>query len=316
MNLFSSLCNHLDIFRFFLTLSYKNKEDTTTIIGKMMSLLILSFIIYSIKSSDCFNKSNPQTLGQEFIRVPRPSFIFSKENFTFAIGVADADNNFSYDETIFKIRASLYHRDNKKLETKKIDIKMRPCTQDDFKEDPSEFTNFGLNGTLCFPLDEIFLSGYWDNDWIDYFWFELITCKNSSESKVICQSPEIIEKFFMGSYLDVYLTRNSIDPNNYESPFSRSLAIYYKSLDVKTIKTMTIHMIQVVMQTEDGVLLESKNNIMSYLIGEIEYDFAFKKEEQEILFGFSLYSSSSQNFISRKYQNLQSLLSDIFGITK
>ena len=85
----SIFLDYLDIFRFPLTMSLNQKESTTTTIGKFFSLIVFIYIVYSFVKSDLLNKTNAQTLGQNYVQTPRPSLYFGKQNFTFAVGVAD-----------------------------------------------------------------------------------------------------------------------------------------------------------------------------------------------------------------------------------
>ena len=97
------LFNYLDFFRFPLTFSLNKREKMSTSIGKWMTIGIIAFLLYSLTQSDLVNKKNPMTYSQDSIKPNRPSFWFSKENFTLVFGVGDGNNNFLNDQTIFSI---------------------------------------------------------------------------------------------------------------------------------------------------------------------------------------------------------------------
>lgn len=236
----SYFLDYLDIFRFPLNMSLNQKESTTTTIGKIFSLIIFSYFFYSFVRSDLLNKTNAQTLGQNYVQTPRPSLYFGKQNFTFAVGVADENNNFNIDESIFQIEAGIYHRNNNDQTINMEVYDMRPCTQADFVEDPEEFIKLGLNGTLCSPFDNFNVSGFWDEETIDYFWIKLKICSNSSQKNIICKSQEEIDNYMYYRYLDIYVTRNSIDASDYYTPYSRSVHIFYKRLSIHITKTISM----------------------------------------------------------------------------
>ena len=307
--------DYLDIFPFPLTMSLNQKESTTTTIGKFFSLIVFIYIVYSFVKSDLLNKTNAQTLGQNYVQTPRPSLYFGKQNFTFAVGVADENNNFDIDESIFHIEAAIYHRNNNDQITQMEVYDMRPCTQADFVEEPEEFIKLGLNGTLCSPFENLHFSGFWDEETIDYFWIELKAFSNSSQNNIVCKSQEEIDNYMSSRFLDVYVTRNSIDAFDYYTPYSRSLHIFYKRLSMQISKTISMYMMQSILETDDGFLLENKNQINSFFLGEIESDFTYKNQSDVSICLLEIYSSDFRNFITRKYQNIQDLLSQIGGLS-
>ena len=129
-----------------------NKEEkTSTTIGKIMTIVILAFIIASISMSDMLNKTNPNALTQDHQISARPSIIFAKENFTLAAGVVDDNNNAFYmDETVFSFVFTIYSRDASNLSTTtQAEFVMKQCLKEDYREDPAEFDRLSLNGSFC-----------------------------------------------------------------------------------------------------------------------------------------------------------------------
>ena len=306
--------DYFDIFRFPLTLSLNNKNKTSTLTGKLISVGIMVFLLYSFNQSDVLNKKNPLILSQDLLQTVRPPLWFSKQNFTLIVGVADGNNNFLIDETIFSLyfsTVSLNNTDHTYNQTRNL---LLPCLQEDLIENPAEFVKLGLEGAFCLPNEPLNLSGYYDEPLINYLYFEVRTCENSSDSDLICQQPEVISNVLSNYYIDIYLTDNNIDASNYLTPLSRNLKIYYEQLDVMLMKSMQIFMQTSVIDTDDGFFFQSQKLIKSFLIGEIDYDVASNANMGNLVFEICIYASDVQTQISRNYQKIQTLLAQMGGI--
>ena len=195
------LFNYLDVFRFPLTFTLNKQEKATTLIGKFMTIGIIIFLLYSFNQSDVLNKQNPLTFSQDSILQFRPPMWFLKENFTFVFGVADANNIFLNDPTIFTITFYMSSINNTNHQTNLTQMALIPCTREDFIEDPKEFDKLGLEGAYCLPISELKVSGYWNEPQIDYLDFQLTTCQNSSDSSIICKPQEIITNVLNNYYI-------------------------------------------------------------------------------------------------------------------
>ena len=308
------LLDKADVFRFPLTLTLKRTEKTSTSTGKIITFGILTFLLYSFIVSDIVKKKNSQTLIQDLIQITRPKIYFSKQNFTMAFGVANSDNVFYTDETIYSFIFYNYHLNNKEKFLNQTSNIMKLCTQDDFIEDPSEFSRLNLNGTYCLPNEILKLGGFWDEEIIDSFWIELRTCQNSSSSNVICKSPEEIGAYLKNNYVDIYISNHNIDSSNYEKPLTRNLKIFYQLLDLNLFKSVDLYMKHCHIKTDDGFLIESLNVIDSFIQEKIETDISLLDNEENLIYSFNLYSSNYQANVQRNYQKIQSLLAELGGI--
>ena len=307
----STILAYTDIFRFPLSLNMNKKQKTSTTIGKIMTIGILAFLIASILMSDMFNKTNPKVLTQDLQITPRPSIIFAKENFTLAVGVADDNNAFYMDETVFSFVLNIYSHNLST--TTQAEFVMKKCLREDYREDPSEFDRLSLNGSFCIGNESLKLSGFWDETQIEYFWIELRTCQNSTNSPIVCKSKEEINNFLTNLYVEVILTNHNIDISNYFSPLTRSFKMYYQRLERTLTKTMNLYIKKSLIYTGDGFLYDpQKQASLSYIHGETETDFGFNADN--IIYAFNVYSSNLQIVVTREYQKLDSVLAQIGGI--
>ncbi len=303
-----------DVFRFPLTFTFKRTKKTSTATGKIITLGILAFLLYSFIVSDLTKKKNAQTLSQDLIQISRPKMSFSKQNFTMVFGVANDDNIFFTDETIYSFVFYIYHSNIKEQIVNQTSSVLKLCTQDDFMEDPSEFSRLNLNGTYCLPTEALKLGGFWDEETIDYFWIELRTCQNSSSSDIICKSREEIDEYLKNNYVDIYISDHNIDSSNYLKPLTRNLKIFYQLLDPKLYKSVELYMKNSLITTDDGFFFESLKVIESFIQGEIETDVSLVQSEENVIYCLSIYSSNFQTNVQRNYQKIQSLLAQLGGI--
>ena len=311
---FSHIFDHADIFRFPMTLVLNKYEKTSTCIGKSLTLAIIVFLIYSFIISDVVKKINPQILSQDLTQASRPTMHFSKQNFTMAIGVANSDNIFFIDESVFSIVFYIYHLNNLEKIVNQTMYTLKPCVAEDFIEDPTEFDKLALNGTFCIPDQNLKLGGYWDEEEIDYIYLELRTCQNSSESNITCQSSDDISNYMRNNYIDIYLTNHNIDASNYLNPVTRNLKIYYQKVDLKLMKYMNLFIKNSIINTDDGFFFENNRNINTFIQGDIEYDVMLQKDQSDFIYQINIYSSNLQTKVLRNYQKIQTLLAQLGGI--
>jgi len=309
------LFNSLDFFKFPLSFTLEKQQKSSTPIGKLITLGIFIFLVYNLCMSDLVSKKDAQTLSQDLIQPSRPDMFFSKENFTLAFGIADVNNVFSMDETIFSIVFYQYHINNNDQTVNNTQIWLHPCTKEDFIENPDEFDTLGLNGTFCISNAELRLRGYWDEENLDYFYLQVVVCQNSSENNITCQSNEEIDQFFEGSYIDIYLTNHNINSANYQNPLSRELKIYYYMLDTGLYKDIQFYMKQAEIDTDDGFFFDSISTIVSYIHDTITCDIKLQKAGSGLpILEIDFYSSSLKTEINRTYQKIQTLLAQLGGI--
>lgn len=203
---------------------------------------------------------------------------------------------------------------NANHQTNLTQMSLKPCTREDFIENPEEFGQLGLQGAYCLPISEIKLSGYWNEPQIDYFGFQITTCQNSSDSLIICKPQEIIASILNNYYVDIYITDHYIDVSNYLSPFSRNLQIYYKQIDINMIKTMNFYLQNSILDTDDGFFFESRHVQKEVSIEKVDFDVNSRDPANPLLFETTIYASKLEGKLMRKYQKIQTLLAQLGGI--
>jgi len=305
----------IDIFRFSLGFRLGKKEKSSTSSGKMMTISILIFLFYNFITSDLLKKKNAQTLSQDLEQSSHPDLLFSRKNFTLAIGMANWNNVFTIDESIFSIHFYQYHANNNDQTVNQTEIFLEPCTKSHFIENPDDFDLLSLNNTFCLPNENVRIRGYWDEEIIDYFLFQVFPCSNSSDSNIICKSNEEISYFFQNSYIEYYITNHNIDSENYNAPISRNLKMNYYYLMKGLKKEVDLFLKETQVITDDGFFLESINTISAYLQDQITCDVNLQNADSgDFIFEMDFYSSSIQTQVKRNYQKIQTLLAQLGGI--
>lgn len=312
----NSVLDFVDIFRFPLTLTLNGAEKTSTYSGKIIAVGILLFFGFSLLQSDLLQKKNPNSFSQDINQNSHPKLLFDKSNFTMLIGIADDQNAFYVDNSIFSIFLYTYFVNNTSGNYNEKYYKLELCNPEGYGGNPNDFYSLGLNGTYCLPNEILKIGGYWNEETIDYFSIELYGCQNSSNNNYSCKSPTEINSYLQGLYLDIYITNHNFDTSNYENPIKESLNIFFQIIDPKLMKIARIFVKNTKFQTDDGVFFESLKIISSFILGNIENDvFSKANAEQDLHFySLSVYSSDYQTEIRRSYQKAQTLLANLGGI--
>lgn len=138
--------NYFDLFRFPVELHMKKRASTYTVLGKFWTLLIFTYIIYSLINSKNFKKKFPNVSNQNLKTQGRSFMNLTKKDLSLAFGVTDEANQFYVDPSIFFFQAKQIHgvtMDGKYEYTEKI-LQIKLCEASDF-EDQTIFENLALN---------------------------------------------------------------------------------------------------------------------------------------------------------------------------
>ena len=257
---FSSILNSLDIFPVPISLLHNNSSKSSTITGKIFTLLIIFYVIFKLTRSDMVRKSNPSTLMQDSFVISRPSQFLNNKNFTLVIGLNDVNSTYVNDSSLFGIDVYIYGKNNFDLVSfsDKTNLKMKPCSPDDFSN-PNTFNHLGLQRTFCLEINNfIEIFGNWDEKFFKFLDIDILRCVNNSNisESVICKSKEEIDDFISKSFVQIYISNQNIVVSNYENPVSTYLKGFYYSLSTKSLKTSKLYMKKTTMITDKGLFSE------------------------------------------------------------
>ena len=309
------LLDSADIFRFPLTFILNKREKTSTKTGKIITFGIIIYLLLNFLTSDLLNKNNPKILFQDLTQTSHPEMYFSKANMTLVITISTENNSFLTDESVFALYFNKFQR-NKTNQIEMISsFKMQLCTQNDFIENPKEFLSNNFYRSFCLPNETFKLNGFWDENSLDYAWIEMKICQNSTEeNSVQCKSETEINTLLEDTYVSLHLSNHNIDAENYKTPISRSLKLYYQKLEVNFVKTVTLFLKKTEIETYDGFVFDSFSSIDSFVHAELLMDISKYKENEQNIHKICLFSSDMKTKVRRDYQKIQTLLAQLGGI--
>lgn len=314
MKSFTKFLSNFDLFSFPIALSLSGTEKTSTITGKLVTIFIITFLLYSLIRSDMVLKKNPTVLSQDLKMKSRPLLTFSKSNFTLVASISDVNNVFFSDSQIFSVILYQYYVNNGDGTNIVESYTMELCKPEDFTERPDDYYRLNLSKAYCAPNNvSLKMSGYWDEEIIQYFTVDIYLCTNSTSNNT-CKSEEEIQDFIYLKYLNIYFTNNNFDFSNYHDIIQSQFKMYYQILDVKLRKEINFFIKSTRISTDDGALLENENIIMSYQYDTFQTDVFAGETDDPAIYSVLFYPSDVQSATTRKYQSFSDLLAQLGGI--
>lgn len=138
--------NCFDLFRFPVELRMEKHAGTYTKIGKIWTLFIFTYILYSLVKSNSFNKKSPKITNHNMKSQRRTYMNFTKKGLSLVFGVTDDENHFYVDPSIFIFQAKQIHgiTIDGIYEYNEEILQIKLCDPSDF-EDEKIFENLALN---------------------------------------------------------------------------------------------------------------------------------------------------------------------------
>lgn len=309
-----------DLFKQHFSLRVNKQDRTTSILGFILSLIILIFLTVYFFNSDIFHKLRPITSDQELLLKSRETLNLNQDNFGLVVGITD-DLGLSYnDPSIFSLSVLQVDINITSSKYMNFDNKaLHYCQESDFSnKDLNFFNGLSFNKYFCLDNSTIRLAGSWESEIINYFAIEVKLCENDDidvedlESKHNCKSNEEIHNFFLDKYLTVYYKESNYDLNNYLNPMQESYKNYYWTLSSTMRKQINMNIKKIEIVTDDGIIFQEANKKESFKLSEIvnDFDLNYKKQLMEVDF----FSSPKKQYATRNYQKIQEVLASLGGI--
>lgn len=99
----NTLIYQLDLFKKPLTLLISTREKQYTILGSLISIGIITFLLYIFGNSDLFLKLKPNVTIQSVADVLRPKITFTKKNMSLALRIDDYNTLVYNDSSYFQV---------------------------------------------------------------------------------------------------------------------------------------------------------------------------------------------------------------------
>lgn len=309
--------NFLDLFRRPIYLHFNNREKTSSRLGLVFSVGIYVLVLLEFLRSDIFFHKAPKVIIQDITDFQRRNLKFQDKLFT--VSIVD-DNSLGYyaDPSIFSIVSKNVYMtispnggyDFKHIEEKSLHL----CDEKDFP-DANVSLNLGLNNySYCLDNNSFEMHGYWDEPTLAYFEFLVVLCDNET-SQVVCQTPEQIQEFFVMKYFNLVFAGLKIDVENYTNPLDLKYRNIYELIEPRLNKMMNVFMKDIIVKTEDGIILSNKIEVVDTSYDSKESDLAFIDPNSNApIFTCDFYSSRNHQSITRTYQTISEVFANVGGL--
>jgi hypothetical protein len=312
----------IDYFGQKVELAFNKERYFKSVIGGTFSIIMycccISFII-SI-GLQLVLKLNPSTVVSTQKERTAPLKDLNEEDMLFAFYILTADFEPLNDLSVAEITGYQFvvNRTETNVLDDKVPIELTNCSnyRSYFNDRgfSNEYIKNGINDGLCFKFskNETIIGG---NFVLDYFSNLLISVKrcDNKVSKVACRSKEEIDAKLKGSYFELYYLDWNVDPNNYDSPFSRYFAVYYTILDSISLRFIDLFFKESLITSNTGFLFDNFENKTKVVFDRVREQIDPSNTSPEIL---QLYLNISDNKTThtRIYMKFQDFLANIGGL--
>ncbi|EAR86892.1 transmembrane protein, putative (macronuclear) [Tetrahymena thermophila SB210] len=315
----NSMLNGLDIFGVPIQISFHSKDKFTTKIGGFVSLIVFAVLAYMAISAGLviYRKENPQVIQQNELKIPSRVNL-NRNNFIFAFGILDANQNPFMDETIYKASAQFMLKvpvqdknGNTKYQSVFNDIKVGPCTQELFgiPSLQSQFTAiYNYEQLYCIQdIDNLFLEGQVETNIYSGILITISTCQGKG-----CADPQVITNKIKNKQMHVYYSDYIVQAENYQNPFIPYASGTYYSVNTNALQIVSFTYMNTHVNDDIG-LISSDIQQQSQLIFSQQSAITGTDASQGI-FKLIIYLEKSKELnINRTYTKLSSVISQIGG---
>ncbi|EAR86895.1 transmembrane protein, putative (macronuclear) [Tetrahymena thermophila SB210] len=314
-----SMLNGLDIFGVPIQINFHSKDKFTTRLGGFVSLIVFAVLVYMAVSSVLiiYRKENPQVIQQNELKIPSRVDL-NRNNFIFAFGILDANQNPFMDETIYKASAQFMLKvpvqdknGNTKYQSVFSNIKVGPCTQELFgiPSLQSQFTAiYNYDQLYCIQdIDNLYLEGQVETNIYSGILITISTCQGKG-----CADPQVIENKIKNRQMHVYYSDYIVQAENYQNPFIPYASGTYYSVNTNALQIVSFTYMNTHVNDDIG-LIGSDIQQQSQLL--FSQQSAITGQDTSLgFFKLIIYLEKSKELnINRTYTKLSSVISQIGG---
>ena len=322
-----NLLENSDFLGYSYTLKINSQSQNTSKFGGILSLIIiiLSLVMVFILGLEIFLKNEPIVLNSYIQNDNFGPYNFSNEtnDIEFFVGLEYANFSYYYDESIYTISAeeskveyvtNLNGTISQILTTR--NIKLGRCSEFYTVEGIKKSDlNIPLDLFSCVdPKENVKIAGFWGTIISKSLKVKLEKCVNSTESQIICQSKDTIDKFIQNGVLSMYASDYIIDQKNFEKPTKKFFRDVYNYLSSHDGLIYVIAYGDFKFQTDAGLILQSYDQMKIPMVSEIKNSYSFGQDQIFAFIniqGFKL----AQNYL-RSYSKIQDILTKVGGLIR
>ena len=253
-----SFFHSFDLLKSPICFLYKGRDQISTGIGFLLTMVLSILLINSAVHSDFFYKLKPSVSVQSDYKESYARTAFDRANYTLVVkigdysGVSHIDFSYFYFNLTFNsydISAETYTM-NKQF--------MRICEENDFLEEDRKLNLYGKS--FCPSQEEpMILRGSGTSEAAQYAIIELDRCDEYSAKhfNVTCKTKAEMDQFMLDKIFYYYYTDNTFDLTNLEKPVKRSLLLNTVYFYPNIKKTNIIYVQKTIIQTDLGFFISN-----------------------------------------------------------
>jgi hypothetical protein len=198
---------------------------------------------------------------------------------------------------------------------------MSECTKENFPGLEKEIENeIGLSDLYCFPKGLTFnLSGYWDENSLEYLTLALLICRNESSwersRNVTCAPEEEINKFFKENfwYLNIYYQDLIITPREYENYGKYKLKNLFYVIDPFVYQEISYNIRYTQFSYDNGLFWQSEDTKSYRYLEEVEKDRS-EGSKNGFIINLDFYSGDTYDIYQLFYIKIQDVIANLTGM--
>lgn len=331
----SKLVKKADFQGYKVNFTFDTKDSHTSVIGGVLTLfmIIVFIVIFILFGQDFFYKLNPKVISALIDNGTYERFKAKNSNFTIAFRLENFDNvRLDKDEIYFyyNIVLNKFERNqNKELAlTHEIKFNYSLCKEDDVNNEYYREKN--LNDFYCLDLslledNSYDFGGFIDGDFASLLSFDLLKCNEGefNHKGLPCGSSANQLNLVSSSIFSSLMVINAIvDVNDYITPIKRNIKNISFGVDIFIIKTLEVIFQNVMVESDDGWILQNKATKSALTYSSHNFDNSFVDSlsndsyYKNVLFSYFIHTESQYTKYLRNYMRIQDLLANVGGILK
>lgn len=307
---------------------YNSLQKHQTFLGGLMSIFVyilvgLGFFAFG---KELILKESPAVISSaEYLEVPE-RYNLSLSNFGFFYGVQDKSYSYYVDPTIYTVDikllkfltgknpdGSVFFKDESKT------LKHENCNLErHFPNFTDLFTGQDLPNLICIDpedADSMYLTGSFGNEEFAAISISLKSCKNSTDSKIVCKPKEKIKEKLDGGFFVVNNIDTVFNPKNYTHPEKKIRRNFYTTFSLQYWKELSFYFKNIDYYTDVGFLTEDLK-LDKYLVFEKNTELIDLRDTSNEFLNCFFRLSYFKDTYFRKYLKIQELVANVGGLVK
>ena len=334
--------NYLEKLDIFYSTDFKfsvfKKPSFKTPLGGVLSImtLALSVVVSFYFGQDLFYGTNPKVYYNQVITETYPSFNLTKDNFLIYYQIQDGYG------IPLQTKPNLYfHTYYQQAKVNGVGnpvfynstyINSTPCDMNQVGNS-NYFKSKNMSQFNCLNLTNpdsektgYEIGGYWDGDFVNYFYMELSFCQNVTDDYkgINCtDTNQITDYLYQGgnlSFMNIFVPTGYLVENSLTQPLKTDYSSYFYKLALKTYGAATFFFEKKNLQDDRGILFSKTENSSkislskeSSIYSQIEGTNATENFYSSVLFSAVIYLTKNSADYRRSFMKIQDLAAQVGG---